>query len=224
MNSRSISLSNSYRSVSENRSHSLEQRGPVQRGPALNFMIFLGKSIENALTSSGILRKFEEQIGDIQFFFDYNYTIPDFLGFVLHIKGEDIKKKRDATQFLLDYIIKNNLDDYNDEDRKPSDRISILLLVPNGLVSMIIGTKGRQISNLIKESSANIVVNQPIYKMLHRTVAIKGRPACVANAILSIQSIMEERYYEVSKVEMEVKPLNTTTSHTHVIISIFMCI
>lgn len=166
--------------------------------------------------SSGFFRKIEEQIGDIQFFFDYNYTIPDLAGFVLHIKGEDIKKKRDAAQLLLEYIVKNNLNDYNEEERKPSDKLGILLLVPNGLVSMIIGTKGRQISNLIKESGANIVVNQPIFKMLHRTVAIKGRPGNVANAILSIQSIMEERYYEVSKVEMEVRPLNTTTSHTHV--------
>jgi hypothetical protein len=219
MRSRSISLSNSYRSISENRSHSPENRGPVQRGPALNFMIFFGKQTENALISSGFLRKIEEQIGDIQFFFDYNYTIPDLVGYVLHIKGEDIKKKRDATQILFDYLIKNNLDDYNEENRKPSDKIGILLLVPNGLVSMIIGTKGRQISNLIKESGANIVVNQPIFKMLHRTVNIKGRPGNVANAILSIQSIMEERYYEVSKVETEVRPLNTTTSHTHVLLN-----
>jgi hypothetical protein len=216
MNSRSISISHSYHSLSENRSRSLEPRGPIQRGPALNFMIFLSKHIENALISNGIFRKIEEQIGDVQFFFDYNYTIPDLVGYVLHMKGEDIKKKRDATQILLEYIVKNNLDDHNEEERKPSDKIGILLLVPNGLVSMIIGTKGRQISNLIKESGANIVVNQPIYKMLHRTVNIKGRPVNVANAILSIQSIMEERYFEVSKVETEVRPLNTTLSLTQV--------
>jgi len=179
-------------------------------------MIFLNKQIENSLINNGIFRKIEEQIGDVQFFFDYNYTIPDLVGYVLHIKAEDIKKKRDATQILLEYIVKNNLDDSNEEDRKSSEKIGILLLVPNGLVSMIIGTKGRQISNLIKDSGANIVVNQPIYKMLHRTVNIKGRPANVANAILSIQSIMEERYFEVSKVETEVRPLNTTLSLTQV--------
>lgn len=209
-------MSHSYHSLSENRSHSQEHRGPTQRGPALNFMIFLSKQIENSLISNGIFRKIEEQIGVVQFFFDYNYTIPDLVGYVLHIKAEDIKKKRDATQILLEYIVKNNLDDSNEEDRKSSEKIGILLLVPNGLVSMIIGTKGRQISNLIKESGANIVVNQPIYKMVHRTVNIKGRPANVANAILSIQSIMEERYFEVSKVETEVRPLNTTLSLTQV--------
>ena len=83
---------------------------------------------------------------------------------------------------------------------------------------MIIGTKGRQISNLIKETKANIVVNQPIYKMMHRTVSISGKPLQVANAITRIQEIMEERYYEVSKVEMECKPLNLNTTQTHVYI------
>ena len=118
----------------------------------------------------------------------------------------------------MEYTVKNNLDSNDEEGRKRSDTISIFILVPNGLVSMIIGTKGRQISNLIKETKANIVVNQPIYKMMHRTVSISGKPLQVANAITRIQEIMEERYYEVSKVEMECKPLNLNTTQTHVYI------
>ncbi len=138
-------------------------------------------------------------------------------GSVLHIKGEDIRKKKEGLLHLLEYIVKNNLED--EEGKKRNDSISIFLLVPNGLVSMIIGTKGRQISNLIHETRANIVVNQPIYKMMHRTVSISGKPLQVTNAIMRIQEIMEERYNEVSKVEMECKPLNVNTTQTHVIYS-----
>jgi len=47
-------------------------------------------------------------------------------------------------------------------------------------------------------------------------VNIKGKSTNVAEAILSIQSIMEERYYEVSKIEVEVRPLNTTITTTQV--------
>lgn len=112
-------------------------------------------------------------------------------------------------------ILKLGIDDENDEPKKPNE-ITILVLVPNGLISMIIGTKGRQISNLIRDSKANIVVNQPIYKMLHRTINISGKPANVAEAIKNIYNIMEERYYEVSKVEMECRPLNVNTTQTHV--------
>jgi len=50
----------------------------------------------------------------------------------------------------------------------------ILILVPNGLVSIIIGSRGKNIKNLIDSSKASIVVNQPVYKMLHRTISISG--------------------------------------------------
>jgi polyribonucleotide nucleotidyltransferase len=183
-------------------------------------MIFLSKSIESSLMSAGILRKIEDQVGDVKVFFQYEFTIPDLDGFVLNIKSDDIRKKRDATQNLLEFIVKNNIDDPSEEGKKHSERISVLVMVPNGLISMIIGTKGRQISNLIKDSGANIVVNQPIYKMMHRTVAISGKPSNVASAIMMIQTIMEDRFFEVSKVEMEFKPLNVTTTQTHVQISI----
>jgi len=219
---RSISISRSRsRSISEHRIvHHMNINKP-EKGPAIDFMIFLSKSIENSLSTNGILKKIEDQIGELKMYFEYEFTIPDLNGCVLHIKSEEIKKKRDATQNLLEFIVKNNLDEPEEEGKKQTDRISVLIMVPNGLISMIIGTKGRQISNLIKDSGANIVVNQPIYKMMHRTVAISGKPSNVANGIMMIQAIMEDRFYEVSKIEMEFKPLNVTTTQTHVCIAIF---
>lgn len=204
------------RSVSQNENQINEKKKvPNQKGPALDFMIFLSKNTENSLSSSGILKKIEESTSDVKFQFDYDFTIPDLSGCVLRVKSSEMPKKKEATQQLLDFIVKNNIDQ-GSEENKQSDRLSILIMVPNGLVSMIIGTKGRQISNLIRSSGAMIVVNQPIFKMLHRTVAISGKTTNVCNAITQIQSIMEERYYEVSKVEMDCKPLNITTTPTHV--------
>ena len=138
-------------------------QNPHQKGPALDFMIFLSKYIENALSNSGAIKKIEDILNDVKFTFDYNFTIPDLTGCVLNIKSDDIKRKRDAAQQLLEFIVKHNLDEPEEEGKKQTDKISILIMVPNGLVSMIIGTKGRQISNLIRDSGANIVVNQPIY-------------------------------------------------------------
>ena len=63
-------------------------------------------------------------------------------------------------------------------------------MIPNGLVSMVIGTRGKQISNLINESKASIVINQPIFKMTYRTVSISGKPLNVSNAIMNIQKII----------------------------------
>jgi hypothetical protein len=96
-------------------------------------------------------------------------------GCALNIQSEDINRKRDASQMLLEFIVKNSSESDDDSKRRTSDKLNILIMVPNGLVSMIIGTKGRQISKLMKETNALIVVNQPLYKMVHRTVSIAGR-------------------------------------------------
>jgi hypothetical protein len=216
-----------HRSLSRSGSHSLTHSASYKsanvninrsdKKPALNFMIFLSKIIENSLTSGGVLKKIEDQIGEVKLYFQPEFTIPDYEGCVLNIKSEEMRRKKDATQNLLEYIVKNDIDNPEGESKKHSEKISVFVMVPNGLISMIIGTKGRMISNLIRDSGANIVVNQPIYKMLHRTVAISGKPYNIANAIEMIQTIMEERYYEVSKVDMEFKPLNVTTTQTKVI-------
>ena len=188
---------------------------PVKKGPALDFLIFLSKNLEACLTQKNILSKISNQIGDIQMEFDYNFVIPEYNGCLLKIKGENIKKKRDATQHLLEFIVGNDLDQPENNNRK-YEKIEIVIMIPNGLVSMVIGTRGKQISTLIKESHANIVINQPIYKMTYRTVSISGRPINISDAIMNIQQIMEDRYNEVSKIEFECKPLNVKTTQTNV--------
>lgn len=181
--SRSPSLSNSrgFRSGSETKN--VDPKNVGQKGPALNFQIFLTRYEEEEILKGQVLKKvkftikfkIEDQLSDVKMYFDYDFTIPELNGCVLNIKSDDLKKKKEATQQIFDYIVKNNLDSGEDEERRGSDKLNILIMVPNGLVSMIIGTKGRQISKLMKDSQANIVVNQPIYKMMHRTVSISGK-------------------------------------------------
>lgn len=190
-----------------------KQRRPNEKGPALDFLIFLSKPLESSLMEKNILTKIEEQIGNIKMEFDFTFTIPEYNGTLLKIKSEDIKKKRDAAQQLLEFIVKNDLDEPKNE-KKTSDKIGIAIMIPNGLVSMVIGTHGKQISNLINESKAQIVINQPIYKMTYRTVSISGKASNVSNAIMYIHQIMEDRYNEIAKIEFECKPLNVTTTQT----------
>jgi len=49
-----------------------------------------------------------------------------------------------------------------------------MVLVPEGLVSLVIGAGGRQIKNFMDESGADIVVNQPVVGMTLRSVSIIG--------------------------------------------------
>ena len=188
---------------------------PNMKPPQLDFLIFLSKALQIVLTEKKILHEIETQIGDVKMEFDPTFIIPEYNGCLLKIKGPNLKKKRDAAQQLLEFIVQNNLDDPGKEAKK-LDKIAIVIMIPNGLVSMVIGTRGKQISNLIKDSKASIVINQPIYKMTYRTVSISGRPSNVSNAIMNIQRIMEDRYNEVAKIEFECRPLNVTRTPTNV--------
>ena len=185
------------------------------KGPDLDFLIVLLNTLEEPLTEKGILEKISSRIGDLSMKFEPSFKIPEYNGSLLKIKGHSLQNKRDATQQLLEFILENNLDQPENTDKKFS-KIEIVIMIPNGLVSMIIGTRGKQISTLIHDCKASIVINQPIYKMTYRTVSISGRPKNVSDAIMSIQQIMEERYNEVSKIEFECKPLNVKTTTTNV--------
>ena len=188
-----------------------------QNKPKLDFLIFISTKIKDSLLDNKILDSIISQIGGIQMDFDLNIKIPEYNGCLLRIKSNDILKKRDATQHLLDFIVKNNLDHPHQNDRKKKgEKIAIIIMIPNGLVSMIIGTKGKQISSLIEQSQASIVINQPIYKMTYRTVTISGYPEGIANGVMLIQKIMEERYNEVDNIEFESPPLNVMTTQTNV--------
>jgi len=183
--------------------------------PKLDFLIFISTKIKDSLLDNKILDSIISQIGGIQMDFDLNIKIPEYNGCLLRIKSNEILKKRDATQHLLEFIVKNNLDHPSDRKKK-GEKIAIIIMIPNGLVSMIIGTKGKQISTLIEQSQASIVINQPIYKMTYRTVTISGYPEGIANGVMLIQKIMEERYNEVNNIEFESPPLNVMTTQTNV--------
>jgi len=192
------------------------QKDQNLKQPKLDFLIFISTKIKDSLLENKILDSIISQIGGISMDFDLNFKIPEYNGCLLKIKSDDIRKKRDATQHLLEFIVKHNLDHNPNEPQKKGEKIAIIIMIPNGLVSMIIGTRGKQISNLIEESQASIVINQPIYKMTYRTVTISGYPEGIAKGVMLIQQIMEERYNEVNTIEFECPPLNVMTTQTNV--------
>lgn len=64
-----------------------------------------------------------------------------------------------------------------------NESFSIIIFVPEGMVSLLIGSKGHQINKIMKESDTTIVVNQPINRMTYRTVKIQGHhPHDIAKA------------------------------------------
>lgn len=70
---------------------------------------------------------------------------------------------------------------------------NILMLVPESLVSVLIGNRGQMIRKLASETKAEIVVNQPVYNMKHRTVKITGKHYYVSKCMRHINRLMLEK-------------------------------
>lgn len=150
---------------------------------------FIGRSILEYLKKKNDFKIFQEIKSTLQIeVLDFNndLKIPELDGKVLRIFDRDMNKKCDAF-----YKIVQEISLYQQEVKKSKNVFSVILLVPEGnllrkinffnfpnllkgMVSLLIGSKGKQISSIMKASKAEIVVNQPIHKMKHRTVKVEG--------------------------------------------------
>ena len=86
-----------------------------------------------------------------------------------------MEAKYQSAKLLLSHV-------YQKFKKLKNENFSIIIFVPEGMVSLLIGTKGHQINKIMKESKTVIVVNQPINKMTYRTVKIQGHHHDIARA------------------------------------------
>ena len=117
-----------------------------------------------------ILRKIKNDTKAIKLFFDNDLKIPDLDGSVLKISDDSQQKKHNALLSVLQEIKRFE----ESVNKNENSDFSLIILVPEGMVSLLIGSKGRQINSIMRDSNTNIIVNQPIHKMTYRTVKIDG--------------------------------------------------
>lgn len=221
------------RSQQRKQSDGWESEIPVKREASpkprkhLNFLLFIPQPILRNIEycNEQKLNTIRTIYPTVQVYFHEDLQIPEVEGKVLVFESDDIEKKCDACKHFFQLLQADDLyEKMFDKMFATKDKnINALVLVPNGLVSMVIGTKGKQIINLAQSTKTLIAVNQPVYKMLHRTISIAGGPSEISDALKNIYQIMEDRYYEVTQAESESKPLDlakvkTTVSYSYNII------
>lgn len=123
---------------------------------------FIRTLIEN---DERTIKKIQDDIGIYRIAFDHELSIPGLDGSIIKLTDDSYTKKQNALLKILEEI---------DDRKNDYHKCSIIILVPEGMVSLLIGTKGRQINNIMRESKAHIVVNPAIHKMTYRTVKIDG--------------------------------------------------
>lgn len=140
-----------------------------------------------------------EQMG-----FEENLQIPDINGKVVKIQAKSLRAREKAARILVEEMMA-------ELKKKKGETTTILVFIPEGMVSLIIGAKGRQIKILTQDSDTDIVVNQPIHRMSHRTVKIDGEPKSIARAIAMIYGLLEERAEDFKDITEPAKPFNINT-------------
>ncbi len=89
--------------------------------------------------------------------------IPDIPGRSLVLKADSINNKYEALQHVLKTLLDCQADLIKRKIRNSlpnsTTSLDIMILIPETLVAMVIGGKGRQIKAFMDESGADIVVN-----------------------------------------------------------------
>ncbi|CAD8080899.1 unnamed protein product [Paramecium sonneborni] len=93
-------------------------------------------------------------------------------------------------------------------EERSKQKLEVFMLIPEGTVSTVIGTQGKQIEYIKLQTKAHLVVNQPIYDFQLRTVRIIGESSCIFNAIKLIIKQLQERGISNEDYAKKAEPLD----------------
>lgn len=113
---------------------------------------YLNEGIDSKSEREDIIRN--TSIDDITM--DNSIKVPDVPGSVMVIECENLQRREDALREVLMQIERIEKQNSN-SDRKVE--IELMTFVPEGLVSVTIGHKGRLISKIKDEAGVSVVIN-----------------------------------------------------------------
>jgi len=166
---RSRNTQSNNSSVDSNKQYKDRKRSSGSGDTSFPYLFFIHKKYldefqdESQLISNLVIRNMNQ---DCEAYYDKQYFIPDVKGKVICIPDKQSHQvMNEGLEIILERLKNINKD----------KSLNILMLVPESLVSILIGNRGQMIRKIGHESKAEIVVNQPVQSMKHRTVKIGGK-------------------------------------------------
>ena len=140
---------------------------------------------------------------DVQkIYIDKRIHLTDLGGKVITIFDKNRHKKEKALDLVL-----NEYERFSkDTPHFNPSRTSLIILIPEAVVSLFIGYKGSQINKLMDIHGTKIVVNQPIQNISFRTVEIKGSARDVRQTCKECYSSLQEVARDKNIRHLDVKP------------------
>ncbi|CAD8194230.1 unnamed protein product [Paramecium pentaurelia] len=172
------------RGLSPQTSKSSSHQNQVSRSKEFQLDFFIQKKFISEDLKS-ILEEAQQKYLIKSIHINYKNQIPELDGvaFTIDDSGENkMNAKCDAALYIIQLL-----------QERCKQQINIILLIPEGIVSFLIGSKGSQLAKIIEETNAKITVNQPIVNYSPRTVKIVGDQSTINCAIRAITKKMQER-------------------------------
>lgn len=113
-------------------------------------------------------------------------------GQIMVIECDDLQKRENALRQILNNIAAL---DRQFDSSKNKDEIELMSFVPEGLVSVTIGHKGRLIQRIKDETGVSVVINQRVSGMTLRSTHASGSPKDLAKACSIMYNTLEEQAY-----------------------------
>ncbi|CAD8192493.1 unnamed protein product [Paramecium octaurelia] len=172
------------RGLSPQTSKSSSHQNQVSRSKEFQLDFFIQKKfISDDLKS--ILEETQQKYSIKSIYVSQKNQIPELEGLAFTI-DDPAENKMNAKCDAILHILSSLQD-------RCKQQINIILLIPEGIVSFLIGSKGSQLAKIIEETNAKITVNQPIANYSPRTVKIVGDQTTINCAIRAITKKMQER-------------------------------
>lgn len=121
---------------------------------------------------------------------DDEIQIPELNGKILHINSSNSDDKYEAAEYFVDKYMK-----FIDIDGNSSSQ-SLKILMPEIIVSLFIGAKGKQIKQLMYDSRTKLTVSQPGQPASHRMLTIEGEPYYLKKSLRIISNSIERLSFD----------------------------
>lgn len=117
---------------------------------------------------------------------DDSIEVPDLKGRVVHIFAANDDDKIEAAEYFVERYLKAT--DNNDDSASDN---SLKILMPEGVVSLFIGAKGKHIKQLMYDTKTKIIVSQPTQTAAFRSLAIQSDAHYIRRSLKKIVETIE---------------------------------
>ena len=123
---------------------------------------------------------------------DTKIQVPEVPGQTMVIESDHLADRELALKLIL-----SNIERIEKlfKGKNFKGQIELMTFIPEGLVAVAIGHKGRLIQKIREETDISVVINQRVRGMTYRSTYAEGTPKMLAKAYSIIYNTLEEQAY-----------------------------